>query len=126
VKDPSGTVLRAIYQSHGQVVIAPKLPLALDPNVDPGSYDAFVGHYSFGKDGPWMAVTRDGRHLFAQYGTGPTYEIFPDSPSEFFWNTTNARIAFNRGRNGLVADATLHLQDGATRTIAKLMDANGR
>ncbi|HEY6456840.1 MAG TPA: serine hydrolase [Steroidobacteraceae bacterium] len=126
VKGPSGTVIRAIYQAHGQVVVAPKLPIARDQNVDAGSYDAFVGRYSFGKDGPWMSITHDGRHLYAQYGTGPTYEIFPDSPTEFFWNTTNARIAFNRGRNGLVADATLHLQNGATRTIAKLMDANGQ
>jgi hypothetical protein len=126
VKDPSGAVIRAIYQSHGQIIVAPKLPVALDLNVDAGSYDSFVGHYSLGKDGPGMSITHDGRHLFAQYGTGPTYEIFPDSPTEFFWNTTNARIAFNRGRNGFVADATLHLQNGATRTIAKLMEAHGQ
>jgi serine-type D-Ala-D-Ala carboxypeptidase/endopeptidase len=70
-------------------------------------------------------VSRDGRHLFAQYGSGPTYEIYPNSPTEFFWTTTNARIAFNLGPDGVVTGATLHLRGGAIREMKKAIQAQG-
>jgi D-alanyl-D-alanine carboxypeptidase len=125
VKGANDAVSQAIYQAGGQVIIAPKLAVVLDPNVDSRSYDALVGRYDLGNGGPWMSVSHDGRHLFAQYGSGPTYEIYPNSPTEFFWNTTNARIAFNLGPDGVVTGATLHLRGGAIREMKKAIQAQG-
>jgi CubicO group peptidase (beta-lactamase class C family) len=119
-KGPRGAVTRAIYQSGVGRIIAPKLAVTIDPNVDPRTYAAFVGQYAFAKGAPLMSITRHGRHLFAQYASGPTYEIFPDSPTEFFWNTTNAQITFNRGRDGAITGATMHLRGGSTQKMTRV------
>lgn len=119
LKDRTGAVTRAIYQSNGQIINAPRLAFALDPSVDPRTYDAFVGQYVWKKGAPSMSITHSGRHLFAQYGSGPRYEIFPASPTEFFWNTMNAQVTFNRGLNGVITGATMQLRGGITQEMGK-------
>jgi hypothetical protein len=120
VKSPTGAVTRAIYQSGAERTITPKLAVVIDINVDPRTYDAFVGQYAFAKGAPLMSITRRGRHLFSQYGSGPTYEIFPDSPTEFFWITTNAKVTFNRDRDGAVTGATMHLRGGTAQKMMRV------
>jgi WD40 repeat protein/serine/threonine protein kinase len=80
--------------------------------VDPASYDALVGKYSY-PNGQTNTVTREGSHLFAQMNDQPKLEILPTSETEFFWKDVNAQVTFVKDQTGKVTKA-IHHQGGQT------------
>jgi hypothetical protein len=115
VKNAEGKVVKAIHHQNGATINAARLPDPAGTKVDPGSYDAFVGKYDYGEGKAIMTVTREGDSLYAQLTGQPKFEIFPSSPTEFFWKVVNARVTFVKDDAGKTTKA-IHRQGG--RTIA--------
>jgi hypothetical protein len=84
----------------------------LDTTVDPASFTHFAGTYDFRASGPPIKITRGADHLYAQFGETPRHEIFPASPTAFFWKEINAQITFNAAPGGSVESATVHVPGG--------------
>ena len=91
----------------------------VDPSVDPKSYPALVGRYDYG--GAVLIITMEADHLFAQLTGQPRFEIFPASPSRFFWKVVEAEIEILRDDQGKVV-AVQHTQGGRSFKAAKLPD----
>jgi hypothetical protein len=113
IKDSQGKVIKAIHHQNGQTIHAPRLEDLKEVKVDPAAYDAFVGKYDYGAGTAIMTVTREGDRLFAQLTGQPKVEIFPKSPTEFFWKVVDAQIQFVKNDAGKVTKA-IHHQGGQT------------
>jgi CubicO group peptidase (beta-lactamase class C family) len=113
IKDSQGKVIKAIHHQNGQTIHAPRLEDLKEAKVDPAAYDAFVGKYDYGAGTAIMTVTREGDRLFAQLTGQPKVEIFPKSPTEFFWKVVDAQIQFVKNDAGKVTKA-IHHQGGQT------------
>jgi Domain of unknown function (DUF3471) len=87
--------------------------------VDAATYDAFLGKYDYGEGKAIMTVSREGGHLFAQLSGQPKFEIFPKSPTEFFWKVVNAQVQFVKNDAGKVTKA-IHHQGGQTLEAPKI------
>jgi tetratricopeptide (TPR) repeat protein len=77
--------------------------------------DTYIGVYEF-VPGFSMAVTREGKQLFAQATNQARFEIFPKSQTEFFLKVVEAQVIFN------VVDGkveTLTLNQGGRQMNAK-------
>ncbi len=61
----------------------------------------YVGRYELAP-GEVMKVTRNGRELTAQRGSGKPYTLLPESPDLFFRSGTEGRKFFHRDASGLV------------------------
>jgi hypothetical protein len=119
VKDKSGKVVKAVHHQNGTVINAPRLEDLQEAKVDPASYDAIVGKYDYGEGTSILTVTREGDHLFAQLTGQPKFEIFPASPSKFFWKVADAQVEFVKNDQGKVTKA-IHHQGGRTFDAPKM------
>ncbi len=111
VRDDKGKVVKALHRQGGQTLTAPRFELPAEATVDPKLYDDYVGKYDYGQGKAILAVTREGDRLFAQLTGQPKLEIFPKSPSEFFWKDVRAEVTFVRDASGKVTKA-IHTQAG--------------
>ncbi len=100
VKNDAGEITHAIHRQGGEELRAPKLDNADDAT-------DIVGRYAYSI----LTVTREGERLFAQLTQQQKFEIFPKSPSEFFWKMVDARIQFVKNDAGKVTHA-IHRQRG--------------
>ena len=73
----------------------------------PAAFARYVGRYEFGPQAS-VTVTRDGDHLFAQLTGQGAYEIFPESPTSFFWRIVDAQLSFVVGPDDQVTGLVLH------------------
>ena len=69
--------------------------------------DAFVGRYALAPQ-VTMTVTRDGEHLMAQLSGQAVFEIFPETPTSFFWKVVDAQASFTLGPDGHTTGLVLH------------------
>lgn len=119
-RDAAGRVVKAHHRQGPASLDAPRLeetPAALQ--LDPTALDAFVGKYDYGEGRVILTVTREGTHLFAQLTGQPRLEIFPGSPTEFFWKSVNARITFVPDEKGKVLKG-IHEQAGRKLEVPKI------
>jgi hypothetical protein len=79
VKDDQGKVTKAVHHQSGQTINAPRLEDLKEANVDPATYDAFVGKYDYGEGKAIMTVSREGGRLFAQLGCTDVHRIKEDA-----------------------------------------------
>jgi len=86
---------------------APPPPERHAISLDTPSLDRLVGRYAFGPEAS-LTVTRDGDHLMAQLTGQGAYEIFPESPTEFFWKVVDARVTFKLDPAGHASGLVLH------------------
>lgn len=119
VKDKNGKVTKAVHHQNGQTIVAPRLEDLAEIKGDPTHYDAFVGRYDYGEGKIILTVTREGDHLFGQVTGQPKYEIFPSSPTRFFWKVADAQVEFITNHAGKVTQAKHH-QGGQTLKAPKL------
>jgi len=119
VKDDSGTVIKAIHHQSGQTINAPRMEETKEAKIDPSSYSSFVGRYDYGGGKTILTVSRESDHLFAQLTGQPKFEIFPKSPTEFFWKVVNAQVTFVKDDSGKVIKA-VHHQAGRTFDAPKM------
>ncbi len=97
---------------------APKERIAI--SVDPEVLETYVGRYEL-PGGRSLTVTRDGAQLFAE--VQGLHEIFPETPTDFFWKVVNAQVTFKLGRSGRVTGAVVH--QGGRDTLAKRLKGGG-
>jgi CubicO group peptidase (beta-lactamase class C family) len=119
VKDTSGKVAEAVHHQNGMTIHAPRLEDLAEAKVDPAGFDSLAGKYDYGEGKSILTVTRDGDHLFAQLTGQPKFEIFPKSPTEFFWKVVDARVEFVKDEKGKVTKA-VHHQGGQTIDAPKI------
>ena len=119
VKDMAGKVIRVILLEDGlnwrtglQTIDARRLADWKEAKLAPADYDVLLGKYDYGKVGAILTVSREGGRLYAQLTDLPKCEIFPKSPTEFFWVARNARVEFVKDEKGKVVKAVHH--EGAT------------
>jgi CubicO group peptidase (beta-lactamase class C family) len=113
VKDEAGVVTKAIHHQNGATFTAPRIKDQIEAKVNPADFDAVVGKYDYGQGKAILTVTRDSDHVFAQLTGQPKFEIFPKSPTEFFWRAVNAQVTFVKDNSGRVVKA-VHSQGGRT------------
>jgi CubicO group peptidase (beta-lactamase class C family) len=118
VKNGNGKVVKAIHHQNGHIIVAPRLPDLAEARVNPADYDAFAGKYDYG-GGAILTVKRTGSHLYAQLTGQSEYEIFPASPTKFFWKVVDAQVEFVKNDQGKVVKA-IHHQGGQTLTAPKI------
>lgn len=90
--------------------VAIKLPAA--------SLDRYVGAYKLNDLG-YLEVKREGDSLKARITGQPTFEIFPESETRFFWKIVDAQVSFEIDGSGTVQSATLH-QNGVDQPMARV------
>ncbi|MEO8115335.1 MAG: serine hydrolase, partial [Phenylobacterium sp.] len=67
--------------------------------VAPEVLQRYVGRYLVAP-GVVIDVTREGGRLLAQITGQATFEIFPESPTDFFWKIVDAQLTFQVGPDG--------------------------
>ena len=58
--------------------------------------------------GVTATVTRTGDRLFAQLTGQPAVEVFPESPTDFFFKIVDAQVTFKLGADGRATGFVLH------------------
>ena len=86
----------------------------------PGSLQRYVGDYRLTPQVA-IAVTREDHHLFARLTGQERYEIFPETPTDFFWRIVDAQASFDLDPDGRVLALVLH-QYGRDRYAPRIVD----
>lgn len=119
----SNMVTEAGIEDIGFHLLDPALPLREQPKprraveVDPAALSGLTGDYLLA---PAMVLTitaEDGR-LFAQLTGQDRFEIFPESPTEFFYRVVDAQISFTL-EEGRATSLTLH-QNGRSQPALRV------
>jgi serine-type D-Ala-D-Ala carboxypeptidase/endopeptidase len=103
----------------GRHLLDPSSPLVTPPKehkqvaVDPKLFDNYVGSYQLAPTFI-ITITREGDHLFVQATNQPQFEVFPESPTEFFLKVVDAQITFVTDATGRATSLVLH-QNGANQ-----------
>ncbi|KSB89329.1 penicillin-binding protein [Caulobacter vibrioides] len=111
-----GRASAVTLHQNGQNTLAPRLADGVEPpaaptpkavTLSPQALDALVGRYALA---PTMilTVTRQEGKLFAQLTGQPTFEVFPQSPTEVTWAVVRARAEFVLGADGKAVSLVLH------------------
>ncbi len=116
VKDDSGKVVKAIHHQNGNTINAPRIEF---PAVDTEILDAILGKYDYGQGKAILTVTRDGDQLYAQLTGQPKFDIYPKSPTDFYWKVVDAQVSFMKDASGKVTKA-IHHQNGHTIEAPKI------
>lgn len=87
-------------------------------NVDPKLLDRYVGRYQVTPQFV-VNVVREQGSLHLQTTAQPDFEIFAESPTEFFLEGVGARITFVTGPGGQATEMILH-QAGADQHLKKV------
>ncbi len=95
---------------------APKQRTAI--SVDPKVLDGYVGRYQLTAQF-MITVTREQGSVYVQATGQPKFEIFAESPTEFFLKVVNAQITFVTGSDGRATEMILH-QGGANQHLRKI------
>lgn len=83
--------------------------------------DKYVGRYEL-LPGFHVMLTRENTKLFAQATGQPKVEVFPETPTTFFYKVVDAQLSFNVDADGHVTGLTLH-QSGREMPAKRLEDA---
>lgn len=95
------------------VAMAEPATIALDEYV----LESYTGQYKLG-DTVIMTVTRTGTQLFAKLTGQPAAEIYPDSPTHFFYKVVKADVDFVT--SGATATAVTLNQNGRSITMPRI------
>jgi hypothetical protein len=89
--------------------------------LDSKTLDRYVGRYQLSPSA-FFNVRRGGDRLQVQL-TGQSYfDVFPESPTNFFYEAVDAQITFNTNAEGRATSLVLH-QNGRDQTAPKIADA---
>jgi CubicO group peptidase (beta-lactamase class C family) len=110
-KDGNGKVTGVVLHQNGRDTFGPRISSEVVERtavpVDAKILKRYVGDYEL-TAAFTIAVTLENGHLMAQ-GTGqPKAELFPQSPTEFFYKATDAQVSFQVDGNGEVVGLVLH------------------
>jgi len=114
-------IIRTIAREYAWPDFAP--PVRTLGAIDPQSFDRYVGAYQF-PSGEIAVFWRDGTHRKSKIGGKPAEEIFPTSEREYFYRTSDARLMFAIGIDG-VQSASMIFQNGQV-PLKKLDNTKGQ
>jgi hypothetical protein len=89
--------------------------------VDPQILQKYVGAYKF-SDEAVLTVTRTGDQLSAKLASQPTFPIFPETETQFFYKVVDAQLTFVKDAQGKTTSVILH-QNGQTIPMPLISDA---
>ena len=89
-------------------VLTPPPPPRVAITLPPEQLAGLVGRYQFGTAPAYLTITQDGGRLFAELTGQSAYEIFPESPTAFFFKVVDAQVTFERGADGRGTALILH------------------
>jgi hypothetical protein len=111
MKDKDGKVTQLVLHQNGDHEApktsnqVPKERVAI--KVDPKLYDAYVGQYELAP-GATLTIRRDGDKLRAQLTGQPSFQVFPESETDFFYKVVDAQLTFLKDPSGKVTELVLH------------------
>jgi serine-type D-Ala-D-Ala carboxypeptidase/endopeptidase len=76
--------------------------------IDYSVYDRYAGEYNCTWAPAKFVLTRDGDHLMAKLADQPAFEVYPESPTEFFYTVVDAQLTFATNGAGKVTHLILH------------------
>lgn len=76
-------------------------------DVDPKSYDGYVGEYEVTPQFK-VSVFKEGDKLMTQATNQPAFELFPEAENKFFLRAVDARVTFTRDASGVVTGLVIH------------------
>jgi CubicO group peptidase (beta-lactamase class C family) len=120
--DKTTTLGERIIQSLLGIEVEP-IEIRKAVQVDAAVLEKYVGKYALS---PFFAITvtlEDGR-LMAQATGQDKFQLFAESPNEFFYKVVDAQITFDTGDDGEVAKLTLH--QGGRDLPGKRMESGTR
>jgi CubicO group peptidase (beta-lactamase class C family) len=109
----------------GRHLLDPKLPLmtpAAPPKtrtevaVDPKILDGYVGRYQLAPT-VLLTITRTNNQLFTQLTGQPAFEIFPETPTEYFLKVVDAQLTFETDGQGKATAVVLHQSGRNLRAV---------
>jgi CubicO group peptidase (beta-lactamase class C family) len=86
--------------------------------VDAAVLQKYTGKYSLVPLIATFSITCDDNRLYAQLTGQPSFRIYPESETEFFYKVVDARITFHTDSAGSVTQLVLH-QNGKDRPAAR-------
>jgi D-alanyl-D-alanine-carboxypeptidase/D-alanyl-D-alanine-endopeptidase len=113
----SNTSTNAGADDIGLHLLDPAFPLLQPPKqrqevkVDAAVLEKYTGRYQLAPNFI-ITVTRDGDQLYAQATDQPRFEIFAESPTEFFLKVVDAQLTFVVDANGRATSLVLHQNGG--------------
>ncbi len=104
-----------VVNQEGQKDLAKRVEEKIEPakerkeaKVDPKVFDRYIGRYELSPNFI-LTITRDGDYLFAQATGQGSFEIFPESETEFFAKITDLQITFQTaGRQDRAMGLVVH------------------
>jgi D-alanyl-D-alanine-carboxypeptidase/D-alanyl-D-alanine-endopeptidase len=75
--------------------------------VDAKLFDGYVGRYQLAPTAVFT-VTREGDRLYAQLSGQPTFQIFPESATEYFYKVVDAQLSFETDAQKRATALVLH------------------
>jgi hypothetical protein len=81
--------------------------------------DGYTGFYQYGEDSGFTSVKREGDHLLVEFPSIPAIHMYPESPTMFFGEDTDAQVSFIPNENGVTTAAVLH-QNGASTPMRRI------
>jgi CubicO group peptidase (beta-lactamase class C family) len=100
------TTMGLMRRAIGEPAEPPRVPVA--KQVDPRSFDDYVGRYALGNERV-LTVTREGDRLSVEGGPDMSRtRLYPLSKSEFFVKIAAVRFTFERGPGGKVTRLLMH------------------
>src|SRR5690606_34012110 len=85
--------------------------------------EAVTGRYAY-PNSAVLTVTREGDKLYAQLTGQSRYQIFPESPTNYFWKVADAKVSFVLDESGKIT-AAIHQQGGQRFEAPRLEDIGG-
>jgi hypothetical protein len=111
VKDKDGKVTHLVLHQNGEreaQKISSEVPKDRVPiKLAPKTLDAYVGQYEL-SSGEIFTIRRDGDKLRAQLPNQPSFQILPESETNFFYKVIDAQITFVTDSKGKVTGLVLH------------------
>jgi hypothetical protein len=111
VKDADGKVTQLVLHQNGEHEArkvssdVPKERVAI--KLDSRLFDAYVGQYEL-ETGGNLTIRRDGDKLRAQLADQPSFQIFAESETNFFYKVVDAQLTFTKDPVGKVTGLVLH------------------
>ena len=119
--------MELVVNQEGQKVLAKRLE-EIEPakerkeaKVDPKVFDRYIGRYELAPNFI-LTITRDGDYLFAQATGQGSFEIFPESETDFFAKITDLQITFQTAGGLARAMGLVVHQLGRNTAAARLED----
>jgi CubicO group peptidase (beta-lactamase class C family) len=126
-RDAQGNVDSLVLHQHGDHD-APKLSTAdadalhgnKEVTIDPATLGGYAGRYQLAPDVFFVVAVQNGQ-LMVKLADQPAFPVYPSARDKFFYRVVDAKIDFERDRNGRIDALVLH-QNGMDKRAPRIGD----